>query len=228
MIESTGNNGKSKEVIEDILNQISNSKLKIGDKLPSERILSKKYGVSRIVIREVISYLKAINVVESVQGSGNYIKNNYNSSIDLTFPDYEVEDLIESRKILERSIAYLVFKYLDQKLITEMEEICTRFNTAIQNKDLEGVLEEDYKFHNLYARYSKNSIIEHFLNNLTSFIHQKVWRIMKKDYLFTNTYNRKTLENHENILKALKEKDLNKLLNSIDLHYDTIIEGLKN
>jgi hypothetical protein len=92
------------------------------------------------------------------------------------FPDCEVEDLIESRKILERSIAYLVFKYL------EMKEICTRFNTAIQNKD----------------------------------------------YLFTNTYNRKTLENHENILKALKEKDLNKLLKYIDLHYDTIIEGLKN
>lgn len=228
MIEGTGNNGKSKEVIKDILNQISKSKLKIGDKLPSERILSKKYGVSRIVIREVISYLKAINVVESVQGSGNYIKNYYNSSIDLTFPDYEVEDLIESRKILERSVAYLVFKYLDQKLITEMEEICTRLNTAIQNKDLEGVLEEDYKFHNLYARYSRNSIIEYFLNHLTSFIHQKVWRIMKKDYLFTNTYNRKTLENHENILKALKEKDLNKLLKYIDLHYDTIIEGLKN
>jgi len=50
---------------------------------------------------------------------------------------------------------------------------------------------------------------------------------MKEDYLFTNTYNKKTLENHQNILKALKDRDLNKLLLYIELHYDTIIEGLK-
>ncbi|MDY6894739.1 MAG: GntR family transcriptional regulator [Thermotogota bacterium] len=219
--------GKSKEIIEDILNQIENTKIKIGEKLPSERDLSKKYNVSRIVIREVISYLKAINVVESVQGSGNYVKRYYKNSFGLSFPDYDVDDLMESRKILERSIAFSVFKHLDDTLINDMAKICDDFSKAIITKDLENSLVQDFKFHQLYAKYSKNPIIENFLDYLTSFIQQKVWRVMKEDYLFTNTYNKKTLENHQNILKALKERDLNKLLLYIELHYDTIIEGLK-
>ncbi|HOL87542.1 MAG TPA: hypothetical protein PLK32_09315, partial [Defluviitoga tunisiensis] len=61
----------------------------------------------------------------------------------------------------------------------------------------------------------------------TSFIQDRVWKIIKKEYLFTNTYNKKTLENHRNILNALKNRDLNQLLFYIEMHYDTIIRGLK-
>lgn len=227
MKSETKKAGKSKEIIEDILKRIENGKVKIGDKLPSERDLAKMYNVSRIVIREVISYLKAINVVESVQGSGNYVKRYYENSFGLSLPDYDIDDIIESRKILEKSIAFSVFKYLDEKMINEMEKICENLSKAINTKDLESSLVQDFKFHQLYAKYSKNPVIENFLEYLTSFIQQKFWRVMREEYLFTNTYNKKTLENHRNILRALKERDLNKLLLYIELHYETIIEGLK-
>ena len=227
-IQGFKKDGKSKEIIEDLLKQIEESKIKIGDKLPSERILAKQYNVSRIVIREVVSYLKAINVVESIQGSGNFVRNYpKNSSFEITLPNYDIDDLIESRKIIEKAIASLVIKNSDQLLIDKIEEILFEFKRSIQSKDLNGVLEQDYNFHQIYAQYSKNSVIENFLNYLTNFMHEKYWKVLKEDYLFTNTYNKKTLENHKNIFKALKEKDLDKLLFFIELHYKTIIVGLK-
>ena len=99
--ENLKKKSKSREIIEDILSEIEQSNIKIGDKLPSERSLAEKYNVSRIVIREVISYLKAIGVVESVQGSGNYVKDYPKQEyFDLNYLDYDVDDLLESRKIL--------------------------------------------------------------------------------------------------------------------------------
>lgn len=219
---------KSREIIEDILKEIEQSKIKIGDKLPSERTLAEKYNVSRIVIREVISYLKAIGVVESIQGSGNYVKDYPKQEyFDLNYLDYDVDDLLESRKILEQASAALVFKHMDDELIRELEKIVQSLAKAIKTKDLNEALEQDYLFHKIYASYTQNPIIENILDNLTSFIQDRVWKIMKKEYLFTNTYNKKTLENHKNILNALRNRDLNLLLFYIEMHYDTIIRGLK-
>jgi DNA-binding FadR family transcriptional regulator len=226
--ENLKKKSKSREIIEDILSEIEQSNIKIGDKLPSERSLAEKYNVSRIVIREVISYLKAIGVVESVQGSGNYVKDYPKQEyFDLNYLDYDVDDLLESRKILEQASATLVFKNMDDELIKELERIVRDFTKAVKAKDLNETLEQDYLFHKIYASYTQNPILENILDNLTSFIQDRVWKIIKKEYLFTNTYNKKTLENHRNILNALKNRDLNQLLFYIEMHYDTIIRGLK-
>ena len=46
-----------------------------GEKLPSENELTKAMGVSRITVREAIQKLVAINLVETHQGKGSFVKN---------------------------------------------------------------------------------------------------------------------------------------------------------
>jgi DNA-binding transcriptional regulator YhcF (GntR family) len=66
------------EVKEKILGMISKGALKVGDKLPPERELSKKLGVSRITVIKALSELAESGFVQRLQGKGTYISNDEN------------------------------------------------------------------------------------------------------------------------------------------------------
>lgn len=52
---------------------IRSSHLKAGDRLPPERELCQRFGVSRTALRSAIGVLISSNVLESIQGSGTYV-----------------------------------------------------------------------------------------------------------------------------------------------------------
>ncbi len=64
----------SDNIIEQIQTMIESGILNPGDKLPSERELSEKLGVSRVPIREALKILQFINVIEVQQGNNYTIK----------------------------------------------------------------------------------------------------------------------------------------------------------
>jgi len=68
------------EIVEQIQDLIKRGRLKPGDKLPAERILADKLGVSRPPLREALSALEILGIIESRGGKGNFIKD----SFDLT------------------------------------------------------------------------------------------------------------------------------------------------
>lgn len=52
---------------------IRSSHLKAGDRLPPERELCQRFGISRTALRSAIGVLISSNVLESIQGSGTYV-----------------------------------------------------------------------------------------------------------------------------------------------------------
>ena len=60
----------SSRIMEQIKENILRGKLRVGDKLPSERELSTQLGVSRSSVREALRSLDILGVVVSVQGEG--------------------------------------------------------------------------------------------------------------------------------------------------------------
>src|ERR1041385_6762003 len=48
--------------------------LEAGAKLPSEDALSRQFGVSRPVVREALAQLRERDLIETVSGSGTYVK----------------------------------------------------------------------------------------------------------------------------------------------------------
>ena len=61
-----------------VLCLINENKLKVGDRLPSERDLSETFGISRGVLRESIRALEIAGIIDARSGSGNFIKSNAN------------------------------------------------------------------------------------------------------------------------------------------------------
>ena len=54
--------------------QILSGELKMNDKIPPEREIAEKLGVSRNSVREVMHMLEISGLIECLQGSGNYIR----------------------------------------------------------------------------------------------------------------------------------------------------------
>ena len=58
------------EIAQQIKEMIMQGQLKMGDKLPSTKELSERFGVGRSTIREALSALKAMGLIEIRQGRG--------------------------------------------------------------------------------------------------------------------------------------------------------------
>ncbi|EKK3975021.1 GntR family transcriptional regulator [Cronobacter sakazakii] len=65
---------KYRQIADTLREQISAGVLKPGDALPTESALQAQFGVSRVTVRQALKQLISEQIVESVQGSGTYVK----------------------------------------------------------------------------------------------------------------------------------------------------------
>src|SRR4030042_2752670 len=66
---------KSSFIADQILGMINAGRYKVGSKLPSERTITEQMGVSRPSLREAISALQIVGILESRPGDGTYVSN---------------------------------------------------------------------------------------------------------------------------------------------------------
>ena len=67
------NSDRAESVMSALSGYIARAKLGPGDRLPTERELMQALGVGRSSIREAVSHLQALGVLEARIGSGTYI-----------------------------------------------------------------------------------------------------------------------------------------------------------
>ena len=124
-----------KIVIDYIKDKVFRKELKTGDKLPTERELAENLKVSRTSVREAIRALEVIGLIESRQGAGNYIKNDFEKSlfeplsVMFMLQESSPKDIFNLREILEMECCKLAVKNvkdyeLDKlgAIISEMKE----------------------------------------------------------------------------------------------------------
>jgi len=221
---------KSKEIVEKIKNLIVMEGLNVGDRLPTERALSERFGVSRIIVREAISYLKAIGVVESRQGSGNYVLKL--PALEESFQEngaieYDLDELIEARELLEIAIATFFLDKFTHQMIQDMESTLHSMELNFLQGNIREVIEADVKFHHIYAQSCRNSIVYDFLDHLTNYMKSRIWLVLKRDYLWDNGYQKRAVENHKRIFRAVAQRNGEKLVQALRIHYNSIREHLE-
>ena len=62
------------QLMDSIRNKIISGELTINEKLESERVMSEKYGINRMTVRNALKHLEEEGVLESRRGSGTYVK----------------------------------------------------------------------------------------------------------------------------------------------------------
>ncbi|MEG5754571.1 MULTISPECIES: GntR family transcriptional regulator [Enterobacter cloacae complex] len=69
-----GNKPMYRQIADALREKISVGELKPGDALPTESSLQEVFNVSRVTVRQALKLLTEEQIVESIQGSGTYVK----------------------------------------------------------------------------------------------------------------------------------------------------------
>jgi len=203
------------QVVEQVQNLIRNGKLKPGDKLPPERILAERLGVSRPSVREGIVALEILGLVDSRGGKGNIIKNVDNSLIlKQNFEHLEEEEspfeLLEARKIIEVDVAGYAAQKVQTEDIASIRQTLGDMRNIVDNlsvsKEYEKGMEFDREFHLSIARATNNAVLLRIVTTLLENLKEDLWvRLKAKSWAIPGTPE-KYLREHEEILDAIEKK----------------------
>lgn len=158
------------QVIDQIKDMIKQGKLTKGDRLPSERSLVEQLQVSRACIREALSALEVIGLVECRQGEGNYISTTFEDnlleplSVMYMLEGSNPEEIWELRKIMEVEAAGLAAKRISDVQLDELSKLLSGFDI---NRDEAYNAEIDKQFHYKIAEYSGNVLIYNILRTVS-------------------------------------------------------------
>jgi GntR family transcriptional repressor for pyruvate dehydrogenase complex len=161
----------SEKVADLILESIISGQLEHGDRLPSERELGERFGVSRTVIREAVRTLAAKGVVEVRPGSGLRVAEVGSSTVreSMTLflrssPVLNYDQVNEVRTLLEVEVAGLAAERATAEDIETLTEILRRMETVID--DVEAASIEDVAFHRQIATTTQNELYGLMLDSI--------------------------------------------------------------
>jgi len=224
---------KNQKVYLQILNQIKNSirhgDLKIGDRLPSEREMSKQLNVARPTIREAIRSLEIMGLVKCLHGDGNFITDDIENSLiepmSIMFmlsgrPPTEITEL---RCALELESVKLASKKINDSSLKRMEELCV----IIESNAKESVRSTaDSQFHYEIAKASNNILIINILNATRALFRS----LMKELRILAISHGediRLLDAQHRYILNALKDRNTKEALHHMQEHMEVVIRYTK-
>ncbi len=217
-------------IIDSIKSDIIKGKLSSGDRLPPERDLAKQFGVSRTSIREALRTLEILGVIESIQGSGNFIAGNYTKSLTesmsmmFLLQQFNSLQVSELREALETKAALLAVDNITDEQIKRLEEIVNEMSVTIdENKNVAL----DKELHYTIAAASKNSIIMQILNILEELI--SIYIKDRRKEILSDKNNVTRLQNiHEKMVSGLKYRDSKATHEAIMQHFGIISEYIRH
>lgn len=192
-------------VYEKMVENITNGYWSAGSKIPSENELASAFHVSRSSIRQAISQLKALGLIESKRGSGTIIKK---SSVSTTLTDiiptimFEIEDnlqIFEFHKGIQIECAKLAcHRYTDtqiQQLIEQTKLMIEHYRKGEQEK----AIFHDLECHKIICEMSGNLMFVRATEIIYQYLEQSFRQICS-----VYDYN-DSIVCHERLIEALKD-----------------------
>lgn len=207
ILSKTENFNIQKQIIAGIRNFINLKNLEPGDKLPAERVLSEKLGVSRGSIRSAIQKLEFYGLLESIPQSGTFVANigviAMNGMIDdiLRLEDPDFKSLVETRILLELKTARLAALRRTESDLLKMKDALNAYTEKVLNE--EDAVQEDLLFHLAIARASGNSS----MNNLMLIITPEIITNFEKYHVCDKDLANKGINEHQAIFDAIESQN---------------------
>jgi len=206
------------QVYDLLLKLIVDGKYKDDDKLPSEKVLCEKFGVSRTVVREAVKSLETRGILKVIHGKGIEVCPSTNSDISNAFmlflkrqkQEVPMRDLLEVRYAIEIAIAKLAAVNPSKENIDKLCEIIQKMKGSIS--DVENFIKLDLQYH-LQIAYSTKNII--FITIMEALI---VPMRKSREETVSPEDNVQSLIEHINIYNSIKSKDSKKAKYAMKKH----------
>lgn len=215
------------EAISTIKAMIVSGELKPGQRLPPEKELSERLGLSRNSLREAVKSLEVIRVLDVRRGDGTYVTSlephllleAMAFVVDL-HQDASVIEIFEVRRVLEAHAAGLAAVRISDAQLYDLSQL---LSSVDESTSLDDLVSHDIEFHRQITAASGNAYLTGLLESLSSStIRARVWRGITED-----ASTARTLSEHGAILAALRSRDPDLARAALTLHVGGIEAWLK-
>src|SRR6185312_4909778 len=160
------------EAITKIKDMIISGELSAGDRLPPEKELSEKLGLSRSSLREAVKALEIIRVLDVRRGDGTYVTSLEPQLLNeaMTFivdlhQDNSILEIFEVRRILEPAAAAIAANRIGAEQIAALH---ATLESVGEETSVEALVEHDLIFHSLITSAADNAYMASVLDALSS------------------------------------------------------------
>ncbi|MDY5845335.1 MAG: GntR family transcriptional regulator [Bariatricus sp.] len=199
------------QVFEEIREDILKGKYKENEEL-REATLGKEMGVSRTPVREALRQLELEGLVHIIPNKGAYVTG---------ITEKDVHDIYMTRSLLEGLCARWAAEHITREQIEELEEILLLAEYHIERDNTEQLSELDNKFHEVLYEACESRILSHILSDFHKYVQIARTKSVKKE-----NRARKSLEEHREILEALRAGDPERAEKLANTHILHVMENL--
>ncbi|MDR2320693.1 MAG: FadR family transcriptional regulator [Microbacterium sp.] len=195
------------EAIEKIKAMIVSGELGPGDRLPPEKELAERLGLSRNSMREAVKALEVIRVLDVRRGDGTYVTSLEPhlllEAISFVIDMHDDDSLLELfavRRMLESQATGLAATHGDEGAIAELQAEIDGIDAGVSIDDL---VAHDIRFHQEIVQMTGNGYLASLIDSLSSqTIRARVWRGLTEQGAVE-----RTLSEHRAIADAIAQHD---------------------
>lgn len=188
--------------------EIRAGRIQAAQKLPTEAALAQQFQVSRTVVREAISRLKSLGLVDSRQGSGVYVLapgiEPLHFDLPLAASREAVMQIVEVRRALEAEVAELAALRRTDDGIAAIRAAMQHIADAVR-AGRDGV-EEDVLFHRAIAQAAGNPFMISTLDYLAQFL-KGATRVTRANEARRTDFADAVTHEHTHIVRAIEAGD---------------------
>lgn len=158
---------------EAISGQILQAELMPGDRLPTERVLVERLGVSRTVLREALSSLEALGLLETRGTRGRFVAAGGSSERSRALVGAwlhqharEILEVDEIRSVLESHAIQSMSKWDAIDAARAAGALVREQAEAVERGDPVAAADGDAAFHRVLSSYTKNSALRALMDGL--------------------------------------------------------------
>jgi len=206
----------------EILKLIEAGEFPPGSRLPGERDLAERFGVSRVTIREAEIALEAQGWISIKTGSGVYVRARPAAALG-ALPDVTAFDLTAARILIEAEAAALAASRISDEEVVEMEALLAAMSAPDASD--EEANEYDRRFHLAIARICGNPVVEYCI--------QQIWRMRTELPRVKQAYARvchndgdSRTDEHAAIVHALRARDPAGARAAMRGHFQRLFESM--
>ncbi len=193
--------------------QIVEGRLEPGRKL-RDKELAEQLGVSRTPIREALLRLEEEGLVQTKPNCSTLV-----CPIDF----HNILNLYSIAWSLENLALRQAFERITSKTIDLMTKVNERLLQALKSNDSTAAVQADNDFHSIYIQLSQNEELCRILSS----IKQKLKRL--ELYYFAQVKDaHRSYEEHLQIIKALKKKDLSLALKAVESNWQASLSRIQS
>ena len=215
-------------IIIGIRDLINYKNLEPGDKLPSERMLSEKFEVSRNNVREAIQKLEFYGLLKSRPQSGTFVANigvtALNGMIEdiLRLEEPDFKSLVETRILLELKTARLAALRRTDEDLVQIKEAMEAYKTKVLNG--EDAVQEDLLFHLAIAKASGNSTMNRFMLIITP----QIITNFEKYHVCDKGLAQEGIKEHQDVFDAILNQSPKLAKEKMKIHFKTLYQYCYN